>query len=236
MRPFLATLALAGLSSAAGLALQVMPMPHLPGTAGMAGSAAVSSAADDISEAPQVLATTPLGVVSEPVSVVLSGAAATAPAREETTATAAPAADAAEPTSPAADLAPDARKAAALFDVMNTARLEHGLQMLGHSSALDGVALVRANDLAKKGYFDHISPTGQSAFTELNAMAVRYRIAGENLARNNYLEGRTVQAAFDALMASPGHRANILEERFGLVGVAVVRNGQMWLYVTVFMD
>ena len=38
------------------------------------------------------------------------------------------------------------------------------------------------------------------------------------------------------LMGSPGHRANILEPRFARAGVAVVRAGKVWFYVTVFAD
>ncbi len=238
MRPFLATLALAGLSSAAGLALQVMPLPGPWGPGGTPEPVAVPDQAATPPPASELVLDSGFPAApGAPVSAVLSGAPATAPA-PAVQASAVPTSAATPETEPApgAVLSPDARKAAALFDLMNTARLEHGVESLAHSSVLDEVALVRANDLVKNGYFDHVSPTGASAFTELNALAVRYRIAGENLARNNYLEGRTVHAAFDALMASPGHRANILEERFGLVGVAVVRNGQMWLHVTVFMD
>ncbi len=234
MRPFLATLALAGLSSVAGLALQVMPA-HFSGSAALPAPAAVPAvAATPVPEAQLQLAESSRGVSNEPVSAVLSGALATAPAPD--TAAQAAITPLTETGPAAAGLVSHPRKAAALYDVMNTARIEDGLEMLGHSSVLDEVALVRANDLVKNGYFDHVSPTGQSAFTELGALAVRYRIAGENLARNNFPEARTVEAAFDALMASPGHRANILEDRFGLVGVAAVRDGQMWLYVTVFMD
>ena len=37
-------------------------------------------------------------------------------------------------------------------------------------------------------------------------------------------------------MGSPGHRANILEPRFARAGVAIVRAGKVWFYVTVFAD
>ena len=89
---------------------------------------------------------------------------------------------------------------------------------------------------SQNGYFDHYAPDGESAFSELAVRGIRYRLAGENLARNNYAEAKTVAAAFEGLMASPGHRANILEERFSKVGVAAVQSGKMWVYVTVFKD
>ncbi|MGH2634324.1 MAG: CAP domain-containing protein, partial [Tepidiformaceae bacterium] len=127
-------------------------------------------------------------------------------------------------------------KSGALLDLMNSARIQANLPALTPDPTLADVALTRANNLIQNGYFDHYSPEGESAFTELAARGVTYHLAGENLARNNYIDSQTVQAAFDALMASPGHRANILEPRFAEVGVAAVLSGRMWIYVTVFKD
>ena len=119
---------------------------------------------------------------------------------------------------------------------MNNARIADGLAPLERDGDLEAVALARAQNLIRNGYFDHYAPDGESAFSELAARGIRYRLAGENLARNNYIDSRTVQAAFDALMASPGHRANILEVRFSSVGVVAVQSGKMWVYVTVFLN
>lgn len=129
-----------------------------------------------------------------------------------------------------------ADKAAALVDAMNSARAAEGLPPFERDAALEDVAYARARNLVLGGYFDHYGPDGESAFSELAARGIVYGLAGENLARNNYPEARTVAAAFDGLMASPGHRANILEPRFSRAGVAAVRDGRIWLYVTVFMD
>ncbi|MEO8541313.1 MAG: CAP domain-containing protein [bacterium] len=127
-------------------------------------------------------------------------------------------------------------KAKGLLDSMNQARRDAGLDPLEWDASLETVAYARARNLVTNGYFDHYAPDGESAFSELAARGIRYRLAGENLARNNYVENRTVAAAFDGLMASPGHRANILEPRFSSVGVAAVRDGKMWIYVTVFLN
>lgn len=127
-------------------------------------------------------------------------------------------------------------KARALLDSMNEARRAEGLAPLEWDASLEEVAYARAQNLVTNGYFDHYAPDGESAFSELAARGIRYRLAGENLARNNYVETRTVAAAFDGLMNSPGHRANILEPRFSSVAVAAVRDGKMWVYVTVFMN
>ncbi|MGE3074046.1 MAG: CAP domain-containing protein [Dehalococcoidia bacterium] len=127
-------------------------------------------------------------------------------------------------------------KAHQLFDLMNAARRDEGLAALEWDESLEEVAYARAANLVENGYFDHYAPDGESAFSELAARGIRYRLAGENLARNNYLETKTVAAAYEGLMNSPGHRANILEERFSSVGVATVKDGKMWIYVTVFLN
>ena len=119
---------------------------------------------------------------------------------------------------------------------MNDARASMGLPSLIRDSRLDAVARTRAEDLARRNYFAHVGPDGASAFTELQARGIVYRLAGENLARNNFPADRTVAVAFEGLMASAGHRANILEPAFRYVGVAVLRVGKTWLYVTVFVD
>ena len=127
-------------------------------------------------------------------------------------------------------------KARGLLEAMNAARVAEGLPPLEIDATLEDVALSRARSLVTQDYFAHYGPDGGSAFSELAARGVTYALAGENLARNNFVESRTVDAAFQGLMASPGHRANILEPQFARVGVAAVQTGRMWVYVTVFMN
>ena len=119
---------------------------------------------------------------------------------------------------------------------MNTARIAGDAGLLERDPELDAVALVRARALVSGGYFDHYGPDGESAFTEMAFRGIWYRLAGENLARNTYAEARSPLSAFESLMGSPGHRANILEARYARVGVAAVRDGRMLVYVTVFTD
>lgn len=143
--------------------------------------------------------------------------------------------DAEPPGTPSA-LPTSPEKGAQLLDLMNDARAAESLPPLATDATLEGVALARARSLVELNYFAHYAPDGSSAFSELAALGVAYGLAGENLARNNYADARTVRVAFDGLMASPGHRANILEPRFTRAGVIAVSAGSRWLYVTVFMD
>lgn len=213
-----------------------------------ASRASASSAASSVlTNAPQTTVTevppaeTPAATAPEPSPLVLEAPAATATPSASIDVAPRGSTGLAEVLpavlgTPAPRGAPAPAKADALFDLMNSARLDAGVAALARDSALDDVANTRAQNLVVNGYFDHYSPDGESAFSELAARGIRYRLAGENLARNNYTDARTVEAAFEGLMASPGHRANILEERFSRVGVATVQSGRMWIYVTVFKD
>ena len=77
----------------------------------------------------------------------------------------------------------------------------------------------QARRMAKRGTLFH---------QDLHRVARRcnVRMAGENVAYG-YRNG---QATVRAWMKSPSHRSNILERRFRLIGVGVVRkNGQWWV-------
>jgi len=104
----------------------------------------------------------------------------------------------------------------------NARRAAAGLRPLTGDGTLAQLARVRAQDMASKGYFSHTSPTGQTAFSLLNSAGYAYRLAGENLARNNYGDGEAVAVAMDGFMNSATHRANILEPSFTNVGIALV--------------
>ena len=79
------------------------------------------------------------------------------------------------------------------------------------------VARIKAKDMADNKYFSHQSPTYGSPFDMLKKFGVSYRAAGENIAGN-----RSSKAAHDALMNSPGHRANILNTQYDRIGIGIV--------------
>ncbi len=236
LRPFVLLLASAAGCSIGGLALHLSAtLGGTPGPGAFEGPAQAEAAAPPpATPSPDVTPATEAGSIANQASAVATptpGSAATPPVTLE-----APVAGVSSRLSLPAGTSEDIEKAGGLLDLMNQQRLKEGIPVLRANPALERVALARANNLVANGYFDHYSPDGESAFSELAARSIQYRLAGENLARNNYPETRTVQAAFDGLMASQGHRANILESRFTQAGVAAVRSGKMWVYVTVFMD
>jgi hypothetical protein len=78
----------------------------------------------------------------------------------------------------------------------------------------------------------HMAATGCLCHSNLSdGVTVGWRKLGENVGR-----GPSVQSLHDAFVNSPAHQANMLDGRFGWVGVGVAYGaGQMWV-AEVFMD
>ena len=120
----------------------------------------------------------------------------------------------------------------ALFNAINSERTQRGLPALAAHGCVVYVAQLRSDDMASRGYFSHTSPEGETAFTLLDRYGVPHGWAGENLARNNYPDDESVGVAIGALMASDGHRANILSGNYAHLGVAVAFDGAGMKYYT----
>lgn len=103
------------------------------------------------------------------------------------------------------------------------------------NSILDKVADLRLRDMFSRQYFEHISPTGIGASDLAKSNGYDYIAVGENIALGNF---GSDQKLVDAWMASPGHRANILNTHYSEIGIATGEgtfDGQKtWLAVQVF--
>ncbi len=124
----------------------------------------------------------------------------------------------------------------ALFDATNRRRASAGLPPVRPNGALVGVARIRSDDMAANDYFAHTSPvTGDTAFSLMDAFAVPYAWAGENLAKNNYPAAEAVAVADEALWNSPPHRENILNPNFTDTGIALtIDAGGMFYFTIIF--
>ena len=119
---------------------------------------------------------------------------------------------------------------------LNSERAASGLPALAVDANLQAIARIRSSDMAARGYFSHTSPEGQTAFTLLDQSGIPYSWAGENLARNNYPLAETVTVAIRDLMASPSHRANILNPHYTRMGVGYAEDSDgMRYYAIVFV-
>lgn len=120
-----------------------------------------------------------------------------------------------------------------MVNLINQARASAGLPPLQVSSQLTNAARAKSRDMIDKNYFSHTSPTYGSFVDLLNHFGVSYRSAAENLAMNS---SGSVTAAHDMLMASPGHRNNILGSSYNLFGVGIqVRGDGSHFYTQLFV-
>lgn len=109
-----------------------------------------------------------------------------------------------------------------LYAGTNSVRKTHGLAPLEANSELSKAALEKANDMFKNNYWAHVSPSGVTPWHWFKAEKYNYSAAGENLAKN-FTSSSGVMSAW---MASPEHRANILDDNYSDIGIAVV-NGML---------
>ncbi len=122
-----------------------------------------------------------------------------------------------------------------VFIFTNSERTNSGLKALKADSELDRVAKARMNDMFANQYFEHVSPTGDSASKQAEKIGYEYISIGENIALGSFADDR---ALVDAWMNSPGHRANILHGTYTALGVAVGKGmyegKPAWIAVQIF--
>lgn len=116
---------------------------------------------------------------------------------------------------------------ARMLELLNKERIAEGLQPLLPDTALRTVARRHSADMFERGYFSHITPEGTGAADRIRKAAIPFRTVGENLAL-----APTLNIAHRGLMESPGHRANILHDRFGRVGIGVLQSRRHGLMIT----
>ena len=98
---------------------------------------------------------------------------------------------------------------------VNAERSQAGRPPLALSPDLSSIAQGHACDMARRGYFSHTSPDGQSMMDRARRAGASGLCAmGENIAQGQS-DVPTVVASW---MRSPGHRRNILDPEFRLVG------------------
>lgn len=105
-----------------------------------------------------------------------------------------------------------------LFNLVNSNRVAQGLKPLAEDPILDQAAYLKAQDMIKKGYFAHQSPSGTTPWFWFLVAGYKYAYAGENLAVG-FINSPDV---FDAWRRSPSHWANIINPHYKEMGLAIV--------------
>ena len=103
------------------------------------------------------------------------------------------------------------------LNLINSNRVNNGLEELKVDSTIQNIARLKAADLEKNDYFSHNSPIYGNIDEMLKMFEVTYIDSGENIAGNRNLSG-----AVEAWMNSENHKANILNNNYNYTGVAVV--------------
>jgi uncharacterized protein YkwD len=120
----------------------------------------------------------------------------------------------------AADAATNAtltRAEASLLTVMNQARAANGLRPLRADARLERAARGHSSDMLRTDRFYH------GAFdARIRQVGIRAPHVGENLAWGVGTLSRA-RAIVNMWLASPGHRANLLDPGYRIVGVGAIR-------------
>jgi uncharacterized protein YkwD len=101
---------------------------------------------------------------------------------------------------------------------VNQARAQVSLSPLRADTLLQQAAREHSADMYKRHYFSHRTPDGKTPYDRLHDLRFHYVTAGENIAF-----APDVDQAFDSLMKSPDHRANILNPDFRCIGIGAYK-------------
>lgn len=112
--------------------------------------------------------------------------------------------------------------AAQVITQVNAERAKYGLSELSVNAELTRAACVRAGEIAEQ--FSHTRPDG-SQWSTVSSSAL-----GENIARGQ----SSVDRVMAAWMLSEGHRANILRESYGSIGVCALQVNGVIHWVQLF--
>lgn len=118
----------------------------------------------------------------------------------------------------------------------NIQRYNNGLlPPLLENAKLNAAAKAKAEDMFKNQYFEHVSPSLIGPGELVKSYGYDYIVTGENLILGNF---ESEQELVQLWMDSPGHRENILNDRFAEIGAAIIKgnyNGQtVWIGVQEF--
>lgn len=108
----------------------------------------------------------------------------------------------------------------ALLAQTNDYRTTYHEPALELNPLLTAAAQAKANDMVKKNYWSHVTPSGEQPWGFVTAAGYQYEAAGENLAYGF----ATSSQVMIAWMNSSEHRANILDADYQDVGFATANS------------
>ncbi|SPE44202.1 exported hypothetical protein [Candidatus Sulfotelmatobacter sp. SbA7] len=116
-----------------------------------------------------------------------------------------------------------------LFDAANRERKGRGIPALRWDEALASAARNHASEMAKRGTVSHQFPGESNLPTRARQASARYSSLAEDVD-----QGPNMETIHRSLMASPLHRANILDSSMDSAGIGVAERDGQWFAVEDF--
>jgi hypothetical protein len=110
----------------------------------------------------------------------------------------------------------------AVVCIVNAERAARGLPPVTREARLDAAAQGHSDDMAARGYFDHVSPEGRTPADRADAAGYPYQSLYENIA----LGQTTARQAMLGWMQSEGHCHAVLAPDVADLGVGLAANGR----------
>jgi uncharacterized protein YkwD len=128
---------------------------------------------------------------------------------------------------------PDPSGETRMLQRVNSARSGVGVSPLRMDPVLQEAARQHSRDMYQRHYFSHQTPDGKSPYDRLREAKFHFVTAGENIAFAS-----DPDQAWDSLIHSPDHRANILNPDFRCVGIGAYKglNGYEEMFTQDFAD
>jgi uncharacterized protein YkwD len=110
---------------------------------------------------------------------------------------------------------------ATLWQLMNGARVNNGLQPVTQDATLVSLARWRSQDMIDRNYFDHtVLGTSWQIYHWYDSNGLSWSSGGENIGWNSgYADADSPVSMHEGFMSSAGHRANILNATWSHGGV-----------------
>ncbi len=111
--------------------------------------------------------------------------------------------------------------------LVNAKRRSIGCPELKWDSRVAAIASDHSADMVSRHFFSHTNPDEKGPGERLQESNLVFSSAAENLVRR----AKSAREAFDAWLSSPGHRRNMLDNRFTRHGVGRVED--RWTHVLI---
>lgn len=113
-----------------------------------------------------------------------------------------------------------------VLDLVNQERAGGGCDPLRANDLLQTAAQQHSDDMAARGFFDHVSPEGVGPDGRIEAAGYSWSTVGENIAAGH----DSAESVMSEWMNSDGHRSNILDCSFTELGVGITlgEGGPWW--------